>query len=63
MDVFDNRMAPVALFCQLREGTAGLHKFKSYSKLDGLVALAMAFETKSAGDITMPTSPWDDPEF
>jgi hypothetical protein len=40
------RMAPVALSCQLREGTAGLHKFKSYSKMDGLVALAMALETK-----------------
>jgi hypothetical protein len=56
-------MAPVALSCQLREGTAGLHKFKSYSKMDGLVALAMALEPKSAGDMTMPTSPWDDPEF
>ena len=44
-------------------GNRKLHKSKSYSKIDGLVALAMALGSMSAEDMTMPTSPWDDPEF
>ena len=44
-------------------GNRKLHKSKSYSKIDGLVALAMAFGSMSPDDMTMPTSPWDDPEF
>ena len=52
------RMAPVALSCQLWEGTASLHNFKSYSKMDGLVALVMALDSKRAEDMTMPTSLW-----
>ena len=39
------------------------HKSKSYLKIDGLVALAMALGSMSPEDMTMPTSPWDDPEF
>ena len=57
------RMAPVARTGQWQEKTASLHKSKSYSKIDGLVALAMALGSMSAEDMTMPTSPWDDPEF
>ena len=56
-------MAPVACTGQWQEKTASLHKSKSYSKTDGLVALAMALGSMSAEDITMPTSPWGDPEF
>jgi len=40
-----------------------LHKAKSYSKIDGLVALAMALGCMSADDLIQPTSPWDDPDF
>jgi hypothetical protein len=34
-----------------------------YKSLEGLVALAMALGSMSAENMTMPTSPWDDPEF
>ena len=44
-------------------GNRKLHKAKSYSKIDGLVALAMALGVMSAEDILIPSSPWDDPEF
>ena len=56
-------MASVARTGQWQEKTASLQKSKSYSKIDGLVALAMALGSMSAEDMTMPTSPWDDPEF
>jgi phage terminase large subunit-like protein len=46
-----------------RGGNRKLHKSKSYSKIDGLVALAMALGLMSAEDMAMPTSSWDDPEF
>ena len=38
------------------------HKAKSYSKIDGLVALAMALGCMSVEE-TLRSSPWDDPEF
>ena len=44
-------------------GNRELHKSKSYLKIDGLVALAMAVGSMSAEDMTRPTSPWEDPEF
>ena len=44
-------------------GNRKLHKAKSYSKIDGLVALAMAVGCMSADDLIQPTSPWDDPNF
>jgi len=44
-------------------GNRKLHKAKSYSKIDGLVALAMALGCMSAEEMFLPTSPWDDPEF
>ena len=44
-------------------GNRKLHKAKSYSKIDGLVALAMALGCMSADDLIQPTSPWDDPDF
>ena len=44
-------------------GNRKLHKSKSYSKVDGLVALAMALGVMSADEIVSATSPWDDPEF
>ena len=44
-------------------GNKKLHKAKSYSKIDGLVALAMALGCMSADDLIQPTSPWDDPDF
>ena len=44
-------------------GNRKLHKSKSYSKIDGLVALAMALGVMSADEIVSVTSPWDDPEF
>ena len=44
-------------------GNRKLHKSKSYLKIDGLVALAMALGSMSAEDMTMPTSPWDAPEL
>ena len=44
-------------------GNRKLHKAKSYSKIDGLVALAMALGCMSLDDLIQPTSPWDDPDF
>jgi phage terminase large subunit-like protein len=44
-------------------GNRKLHKAKSYSKIDGLVALAMALGCMSAEDALGGSSPWDDPEF
>ena len=44
-------------------GNRKLHKAKSYSKIDGLVALAMALGCMSAENALGGSSPWDDPEF
>ena len=43
-------------------GNRKLNKAKSYSKIDGLVALSMALGSMSADEIVSDTSPWDDPE-
>ena len=43
-------------------GNRKLHKSKSYSKIDGLVALAMALGSMSYEEV-QSSSPWDDPEF
>ena len=40
-----------------------LHKAKSYGKIDGLVALAMALNCMSIGEVVHETSPWDAPNF
>ena len=50
----------------MQSGPAGkrkLHKAKSYSKIDGLVALAMALGCMSLEDLSQPSSPWDDPDL
>lgn len=44
-------------------GNRKLHKAKSYSKIDGLIALAMALSCINADDTAPTASPWDDPEF
>jgi len=44
-------------------GNRKLNKAKSYSKIDGLVALSMALGSMSADEVVSATSPWDDPEF
>lgn len=44
-------------------GNRKLHKSKSYSKIDGLVALAMALGSMSAEEMEPTVSPWDDPGF
>ena len=44
-------------------GNRKLNRAKSYSKIDGLVALAMALRSMSADEVVSATSPWDDPEF
>ena len=44
-------------------GNRKLNKAKSYSKIDGLVALSMVLGLMSADEIVSATSPWDDPEF
>src|SRR6056300_535927 len=44
-------------------GNRKLHKSKSYSKIDGLVALAMALGCMTLDDFVQPTSPWDNPDF
>ena len=43
-------------------GNRKLNKGKSYSKIDGLVALAMALGTVGAEEIAA-ASPWDDPQY
>ena len=44
-------------------GNIKLSKAKSYSKIDGLVALSMALGSMSADEIVSATSLRDDPEF
>ena len=44
-------------------GNRKLNKAKSYSKIDGLVALSMALGSMSADEIVSATSPTDNPEF
>jgi phage terminase large subunit-like protein len=52
-----------AVVTQDPAGNRKLDKKRSFSRIDGLVALAMGLGSMSAEDMTMPTSPWDDPEF
>ena len=44
-------------------GNRKLHKSKSHSKVDGLVALAIELGAMSANEVVSSTSPWDDPLF
>jgi phage terminase large subunit-like protein len=44
-------------------GNRKLNKSKSYSKIDGLVALAMALGSMSSEETTPSSSPWDDPDY
>ena len=44
-------------------GNRKLNKAKSYSKIDGLVALSMGLGSMSADEIVSATNPRDDPEF
>ena len=44
-------------------GNRKLNKAKSYSKIDGLVALSIALGSMSADEVVSATSPWDDPKF
>jgi len=44
-------------------GNRKLHKAKSYSKIDGLVALAMALGAIGKDEINQQVSAWDDPNF
>ena len=44
-------------------GNRKLNRAKSYSKIDGLVALSMAPGSMSADEVVSATSLRDDPEF
>ena len=44
-------------------GNRKLNKAKSYSKIDGLVALSMPTGSMSADEVVSATSPSDDPAF
>ena len=55
--------ASVAVIQSDPAGNRKLNKAKSYSKIDGLVALSMALGSMSADEIVSATSPLDDPEF
>jgi len=44
-------------------GNRKLNKSKSYSKIDGLVALAMALGAMAQEETQPSVSPWDDPDF
>ncbi len=44
-------------------GNRKLNKAKSYSKIDGLVALTMALGVMSKEETVAEFSPWDDPDF
>ena len=44
-------------------GNRKLNKSKSYSKIDGLVALAMALGSMSSEETAPSSSPWDDPDY
>ncbi len=58
-----NMCAAGAVIEQDPAGNRKLHKKKSLSRIDGLVALAMALGCMSTeGEIVM-TSPWDDPDY
>ena len=63
LDVFDNPHGNSRAYLSVARKNSKFNKSRSYSKTDGLVALAMALGSTSAEDMTMPTSPWDDPEF
>ena len=55
--------ASVAVIQSDPAGNRKLNKAKSYSKIDGLVALSMALGSMSADEVASVTSPWDCPEF
>ena len=44
-------------------GNKKLNKSKSFGRIDGLVALAMALGVEAMIDDLVPSSPWDDPAF
>ena len=44
-------------------GYKKLHKAKRYSRIYGLVALAMALGCMRLDDLTQTFLPWDDPDF
>jgi phage terminase large subunit-like protein len=44
-------------------GNRKLNKGKSVSKIDGLVALAMALGASAHDEQVVTSSPWDDPAF
>jgi phage terminase large subunit-like protein len=46
-----------------RWGNHWLAKTRSVNKIDAAIALAMALGAAMAGDVGMPVSPWDDPDF
>ena len=54
--------ASVAVIQSDPAGKRKLNKAKSYSKIDGLVALSMVLGSMSADEVVSATSPWDDPE-
>ena len=58
-----NMNASGAVTQQDPAGNRKLHKAKSYSKIDGLVALSMALGVINNDDLIQHTSPWDDPSY
>ena len=58
-----NMCAAVAVVQSAPAGNKKLHKAKRYSKIDGLVALAMALGCMRLDDLTQPSLLWDDPDF
>lgn len=58
-----NMCAAGAVIEQDPAGNRKLTKKKSLSRIDGLVALAMALGSMAHDEGTLPTSPWDDPDF
>ena len=58
-----NMCAAGAVIEQDPAGNRKLTKKKSLSRIDGLVALAMALGSMAHDEGILPTSPWDDPDF
>tara|TARA_R100000654_G_scaffold65446_1_gene93321 strand:+ start:1712 stop:3226 length:1515 start_codon:yes stop_codon:yes gene_type:complete len=58
-----NMNASGAVTQQDPAGNRKLHKAKSYSKIDGLVALSMALGAINNDHLVTQTSPWDDPNY
>ena len=57
-----NMCAAGAVIQSAPAGNRKLNKAKSYSKIDGLVALNMALSSMSADEIVSAASSWDDPK-